>query len=360
MNCPQDSFQTGDRFPEGVPVPRRADIIPILRDYGISCTGAIRLIDTTRSPSDIRLNYIIGNKWVLRFCVAPDMTESRLDDLSRLVQRYLESGICCPRFLADPFGNYLHSWNGMKCYLTEYIDMPLAGSEDIKNKPELVHEIQASVARFAQRNKNADLSPVMGMYSLFDLSPFDLPGGIDEKQENFNTLISLLKDLKQDALTEKLQARHEDIRSKLKSVYRELPKCVFQGDENFSNILIDADQHFAGFIDFNLAGTEVIVNQLVNLAGFDYDEENKEPETASLRLNKALLSYREQMSAMLRIYQADDLERQALVWYAWIVMIAQWPVLCYFRYALGTDLKSEILSLLSLIAKLPEEQLAVI
>ena len=103
-----------------------------------------------------------------------------------------------------------------------------------------------------------------------------------------------------------------------------------------------------------------IVNQLVNLAGFDYDEENKEPETASLRLNKALLSYREQMSAMLRIYQADDLERQALVWYAWIVMIAQWPVLCYFRYALGTDLKSEILSLLSLIAKLPEEQLAVI
>ena len=63
---------------------------------------------------------------------------------------------------------------------------------------------------------------------------------------------------------------------------------------------------------------------------------------------------------MLRIYQADDLERQALVWYAWIVMIAQWPVLCYFRYALCTDLKSEILSLLSLIAELPEEQLAVI
>ncbi|MBR5961133.1 MAG: phosphotransferase [Clostridia bacterium] len=360
MNYPQDSFQTGERFPEGVPVPRRADIVPILSDYGISCAGAIRLIDTTRSPSDIRLNYIIGNKWVLRFCVAPDMTETRLDDLSRLVSRYLESGICCPRFLTDPLGKYLHSWNGMKCYLTEYIDMPLADREDIRNKPQLVCEIQASVARFAQENKNTDLSSTMGMYSLFDLSPFDIPGGIDEKQENFNTLIALLKDLKEDALAEKLLARHEEIRSKLKAIYRDLPRCVFQGDENFSNILIDADQHFAGLIDFNLAGTEVIVNQLANLAGFDYDEENKKPETASLRLNKALHSYREQMKAMLQLYHASIPERQALVWYSWIVMIAQWPVLCYFRYALGTDLKHEILSLLSLIAELPEEQLAVI
>ena len=49
-----------------------------------------------------------------------------------------------------------------------------------------------------------------------------------------------------------------------------------------------------------------------------------------------------------------------IVWYAWIVMVSQWPTLNYFRDAMQGKLKTEILSLLSLIATLPEEQLSVI
>ena len=39
-------------------------------------------------------------------------------------------------------------------------------------------------------------------------------------------------------------------------------------------------------------------------------------------------------------------------------MIAKWPTVCYFRNALGkSEMKAEILELLSLIAELPEERL---
>ena len=116
----------------------------------------------------------------------------------------------------------------MKCYLTEYIDMPLADREDIRNKPQLVCEIQASVARFAQENKNTDLSSTMGMYSLFDLSPFDIPGGIDEKQENFNTLIALLKDLKEDALAEN-SFKKDPAMNKALGIFAVIPILLYNG-----------------------------------------------------------------------------------------------------------------------------------
>ena len=75
-----------------------------------------------------------------------------------------------------------------------------------------------------------------------------MTNGVDEKQDNFDRLISLLRSEKEDGLANRLEARHADIRRKLKAVYRKLPRCVFQGDENFSNVLIDDQQHFVGFI----------------------------------------------------------------------------------------------------------------
>lgn len=353
-------FETNENFPKGLPVPQRADILDALRSFGIEEADTIRLIDSTRNPADVRLNFIVDNKWVLRYCIAPDMTEKRLGELEKLVERYNAMGIKCPRFLKDSWGRYLHIWRQMQYYLTEYIDLPLAGDEDIRDKARLTREVQDSVARFAEKNRNTSPIGAAGAYNLFDQSPFDSGIGVDEKEDNFNQLISLLRKEHENKIADSLVLRHAEIREKLRGVYRDLPRCMFQGDENFNNVLTDENQHFAGFIDFNLAGTEVIVNQLVNLAGFDYDEEQKEPEGAYLRLNKALLNYQEQMRSMLRIYRPSERERQAIVWYAWIVMVSQWSSLDYFKAAMQGKLKTEILSLLSLIAALPEEQLSVI
>ena len=345
-------------FPKEMEAPECADVLIELSKFGIGSANTIKLIDTTHDALDVRLNYIIDKKWVLRFCNAPDMTEKRMGELNRLIGRYRAMGLQCPAFIADNNGKYLHPWKQFLCYLSEYIDWPLASDIKLNDEEQLGFQVAESVALFAEAYRDVDLSETMGMYSLFDLSPFDIPNGMDEKQDNFNKLISLLRNDKEDDLANRLEIRHTDIRCKLKAVFRELPRCVFQADENFSNVLIDDAQHFIGFIDFNLAGTEVIVNQLANLAGFDYDEKQTNPEGANARLDFAIRYFHDRISRMLRVYHATEKEQQALIWYAWIVMVAQWPTFCFFKKAIDDGvLKKEIYELLSLIVDLPEDRL---
>ncbi|MBP5729406.1 MAG: hypothetical protein J6Y48_20250, partial [Clostridia bacterium] len=208
----QEPFQPGEHFPAGMPVPQRADISALLREYGVPAEEKIQLIDSTHSAEDIRLNYIIGKKWVLRFCNAPDMTEKRLQDLSRLIDRYRAAGILCPRFLTDSMGTFLHSWKKLTVYLSEYIDLPLASGKTPDDPEQLMDEARAAEARFAGTYRDTDLSEPMGMYSLFDLSPFDLAGGIDEKQDNFNRLTALLREEQEAALADSLERRHLEVR----------------------------------------------------------------------------------------------------------------------------------------------------
>ncbi|MBR5948785.1 MAG: phosphotransferase [Clostridia bacterium] len=353
-----NEFTPNEHYPEGAPVPQRGDITALLVSFGIDGADDIKLIDSTHGEDDIRLNYVIDKKWVLRFCCPSAMSETRMGDLNRLIARYLDFGLVCPRFIADWEEKFLHPWDNLVCYLSEYVDLPLASEAELEDEAALLAEVRASVAAFAQRYKGVDLIETMGMYSLFDLSPFDIPVGIDEKQENFNSLIELLQSENETELADKLFKRHEAVRAELKAIYRTLPRCVFQGDENFSNLLI-RDGHFAGFIDFNLAGTEVVVNQLVNIADSDYAENRKEPIGALSRLDNAVNGFRESMARMLEYYDASEEERRAAALYAWIVFVAQWPIFCYFKWALKNELRQEILELIALIAELPQEKLTV-
>ncbi len=356
-----NEFTPNENYPKAVPVPQREDILSLLACYGVNDATEMKLIDSTHDESDIRLNYIIDKKWVMRFCNPSSMSEKRIGELNRLISRYIDFGLICPRFIADGEGNYLHPWENLVCYLSEYIDLPLASDLQLELEAgdALFCEVRSSVAAFANKYKNADLSENFGMYSLFDLSPFDIPEGIDEKQQNFNKLIELLQSENENALADKLINRHVAVRAELKAIYKALPRCVFQGDENFSNLLVDENGHFAGFIDFNLAGTEVTVNQLANLASPDFEESEKEPIGARARLDHAVKGFRESMAQMLEHYEASDSEKHATALYAWIAFISQWPIFCYFRWALKGELRSEILELLDLIAELPVEELKV-
>ena len=82
-------------------MPQRQDILNELSKFGIRDASQIKLIDSTHDALDIRLNYIIDKKWVIRFCNDEAMTEARLSDLHRLIDRYHALGILCPQFLND-------------------------------------------------------------------------------------------------------------------------------------------------------------------------------------------------------------------------------------------------------------------
>ncbi|MBO4384021.1 MAG: phosphotransferase [Clostridia bacterium] len=355
MDHTENTLTPGKYYPKNIPAPDARDILALLGEYGHKAEGRVSLIDTSHSEKDVRLNYIVDRKWVLRLCIAPEMTEKRMLDLNRLIARYNDFGLRCPRFLTDADGRFFHAWNGLICYLAEYIDLPLLQDMSREDIDAIWPEVADSVAAFAERYKNVDLIDTMGMYSLFDLSPFDIEAGRDEKQQNCDMLIGALRDIGEDELAARLEKKHEKIRGKLRAVYRELPRCVFQADENIGNVLVGEDKHLAGFIDFNLAGTEVIVNQLVNLGG-GFTEFGEEPIGASVRLEKRLAADRTTLERMLSIYHASELEKKAAEWYGWIALTFGWPQVCFFLDGLKNEkMKDEILGILALLAEQEDE-----
>lgn len=224
--------------------------------------------DSSHGDSDIRHNYLIDRKYVLRINSAPVMTDGRLEELNRLIERYREFGMHAPKFLKAKDGRFIVERDGNICYLSEYLDETVA--DDVKDEclEELRTQRRIFIARFAEKYRNVDLTETVSMYSIFDLSPYDKLDGleIDEKQDNFNHLTADLQKAGEYALAERLVQENERIRRELRSFYKELPRCVFQGDENFSNLCVDENRRISGLFDFNMSGTEVIANYLANAA----------------------------------------------------------------------------------------------
>ena len=352
-------WKTGKHFPKEQKVPDRADLLAALGEYGVSEANEVTLFDTTHDADDVRLNFIVDRKYVLRFVKAPDLSERRFAELNRLIGRYRACGILCPAFLPGLDGRFLHAWENLSVYCAEYVDLKLADETEIADKDAFWDDIHDFEARFAERFRDFDLSDTVGMYSLFDLDPYDAAIGVDEKQQNFNALVKKLNALDQTALSERLSARHDAVRARLYAIYRELPRVFVQDDANESNVLVDENGRFAGLIDFNLAGPEVVVNTFANWSAGDYRITEKEPIGAAVRLESALREYRRCMDRAFSFYRATAREREAAGLYAWIAMAAQWPVFCFFDAALdaGGARRDETLELLGLIADLDPDSL---
>lgn len=201
----------------------KEEIKSILDMYNISSFDAFNMIDTSHGDNDIRHNYIIDKKYVLRINSAKVMKDKRIKELITLIQQYNTFGFKAPYFISITDGTYLFEYKELYCYLSEYLDLEIADNVKEICRKELIKERVIFVSKFAQQFKNVDLIDTMSMYSLFALCPYDQFIGIDEKQENFNNLYNDLKAAKEYDLAEKLYTLNENKRNKLLSYYKELP-----------------------------------------------------------------------------------------------------------------------------------------
>ena len=345
---------------KGLLRPQADEIAALMRQYGADAAGSIALIDSSHGADDIRWNHIVDGKYVLRFCNAPQMTESRMEDLNRLIGRYRAFGLKCPLFIKGSDGRFFRPWRDLTVYLSEYVDLPIAEETDGVDKDALRTDVVRMLARFMDRYRDVDLIPTMGMYSLFDLCPFDVPLGIDEKQQNLNSVCDALDGIGEHALSERLAEKNHTVRAALLTVFRSLPRCVTQGDENLSNVLIDERKQLAGLIDFNLAGTDVCVNLIANNADFDLCIENDDPIAPAEALSAAVERYRKNAAMLLGEYHATDAERDALPYYAWIALASQYPYACAYAHRIKKEeTRADTLQLIERIAALPVDALRV-
>lgn len=294
------------------------------REYGIYTISSVELVDSSHGEDDLRHNYVLDKKYVLRIHSALVMTEERILELSRLIKRFREFGLKAPLFIPNKKGDFLMNAEDGYCYLSEYLDLPLAKDCLESNQKELIEQRLLLISTFAQKYRNVDLSDTRSMYSLFTLSPYDQLEGVDEKESNLKELTEALESLGEIDLACELRKNNAVLRKELKMIHDSLPCCVFQGDENFSNLCIDEKGKICGLFDFNMAGTEVIANYLANtafLGEFSLTEQVFKDYSSDELLEFILSSFYEATELIFKHYFFTEIERKAYFLYAKIALL---------------------------------------
>lgn len=329
--------------------------VELLRQFDIQIVDAIEFVDSSQGEDDIRHNYIIDKKYVLRLNSAKVMTDERLTELNTLIERYRSFGMKAPLFLKAESGNFIIEQDGKNCYLSEYLDLPLAEDVKFRCREELMRQRLVFISRFAQTFKNVDLVETVSMFSIFDLAPYDKLSGldIDEKQENLNQLVADLTQAGYVELAQKVNAKNEELRRQLKPIYKELPRCVFQGDENFSNLCVDENDQIVGLFDFNMSGTEVIANYLANnafMGHFCYEDGILDKHTPKEVLQILLDAFHRSTALIRAHYSFTEQEYSAYRHYGKIAMIsAYWNTSTFAEYLKQEKYKEKIAAIIALI-----------
>ena len=171
-------------------------VLDLLSKFQIRHAEKVEFVDSSQGEDDIRHNYIIDKTYVLRLNSANVMTEERLTELNTLIERYRSFGMKAPLFLKAENGSFVVELDGKNCYLSEYLDLPLAEDVKFRCREDLIRQRLVFISRFAQTFKNVDLVETVSMFSIFDLAPYDKLSGldIDEKQENTDILVEVLRE----------------------------------------------------------------------------------------------------------------------------------------------------------------------
>ena len=321
-------------------------ILNILHFYGIDGYKEITEIDSSKDEKDIRLNIIIDKKYVLRMNTNK-LEEDYIDSIDRLSLRYIETKIITPRIIKRMDGKYITKYSKYYCYISEYLDYPLLSDEI--NYDSIHKEVLSSIGKFAKKYSNYDLVKWNSMWSIIDLSPLD--NEMDEKEENIILLTNKLESIGLMELKEDILKYNSYLRERIKEVYKELPRCVIQGDLNPSNILVFQD-HFYGLIDFNLSGTEVNINAFCNETNEQLEEEDFIHLDAKEYYKKWTLKQEEALNIILKEYELNTLEKNTIYYYRKICQISMYPNVMAYIYYLDKDLNKAIELLNLIIEKL--------
>lgn len=314
------------------------EIQSILNHFGLTFQSVTKLYDTSHSEDDKRLNYILDDRYVLKVNSVGAMWEQRLQEISGLIDRYRSIGVYCPALIPTMAGPLSYTWekDGREytCYVEEYAIYPLFEWGQEHDRREVVEHLGILAAKYT----GVDLSETKSMWSIIDLAPLDVE--IDEKQENTNTLVAALREAGYPDLAQQVDDLNNMLRSRIMTVFADLPRCVFQGDLNTSNEL-HKDGHFVGLIDFNLSGTDVNINVFLNETNGFPDEAEFDKLSVQEILTRMDTEQADTLSVILRHYAMNDAEKYAFPYYKRIVDLFQYPNVCEMVKWLKEDARKD-------------------
>ncbi len=280
--------------------------------------------DTSHSLSDIRINFYVNKDWLIKIHSKNDLNQAVFLELSKVIENYNKSGIYVPRFHPASDGQYLYHFcfEGREFLAWTEECAPYESADFDHYSEEVKIDVLEKTAKYMRLNTNKDLMSRYSMWSIVELAAWDEE--IDEKEENYRLLRDALLSVKQSDLVSELDELNTCCRKSIKKALPRLRKCSIQGDLNATNILLDHGK-FAGLIDFNMAGTEVNINNILNETRYDLSMADFENFTAQ-EIFKKMTDYREHLLFhMFKFYEPDKHEKNAWDDYRKIVDLFLWP-----------------------------------
>lgn len=331
----------------------RDEIYNMCRNFNIDCFDIGDLIDTSRNDDDRRYNYKINHQYFLKINNTTAVNEKFLSDIERLIKRYKSIGVYCPILYRTKEGklSYRIEKEGIEytCYVEELSPYPFYKSQGIEyydfKKTVLEH-----LGILASKYTDEDLSETKSMWSLIELGPFDKD--VDEKQENMDVLIKCLMDNGYVEIANKLFQLNNKARDRIKAYLCKLPCCVYQGDLNDSNILVDEDNKFRGIIDFNMFGTEVNINCFLNESMYFLEEQDFEKMSAKDIFSKMKNIQNSLLSSITANYNLNKNELEVVDDYKRIIFASFYPnVMLWINLITRHKWENKVIELLEIICE---------
>lgn len=300
------------------------EISKVLGRFGLIFEDIANQFDTSHDENDKRFNYILDDKYVLKVHSSDSLWEDRLQQISRLIERYRSIGVYCPRMLPAMDGKLSSplekDGKDYTCFVEEFAIYPVCREKIVPPREEIVGHIGILAAKYA----DVDLSDIYSMWSIIDLAPLDAQDGFDEKQWNTNNLVQTLEEVGMPGLAREASDFNDHLREVIRKDYKKLPRCVFQGDLNPWNELHN-DGHFAGLIDFNMSGTDVNINVFLNETDSYQDQNRFDALTVQELIARNDAEQRKLLDIIFEHYTMNDLEKRLFPYYKRIVDMFQHP-----------------------------------
>ena len=303
----------------------KRELAEIAGQFGRSFQAVTAFYDTSHGDTDVRWNYVLDDNFVLKINSERAIWEERLQEISRLIERYRSIGVYAPRLIPTLAGPLSCRWKyaeaELVCFVEEYARYPVYSDYQMQDRREVVEHLGILAANYS----GVDLSDIRSMWSIIDLAPLDVD--IDEKQENTNMLVAALEDNGYPELASRADGLNRELRREILPDFDALPRCVFQGDLNTTNELHN-DGHFVGLIDFNMAGTDVNINVFANETGWFPETNEFDYLTVPEILDKMESVQSDELEVIFKHYTMNGTEKRLFPCYNRITELFQYPNVC--------------------------------
>ena len=272
--------------------------------------AACESINTSHGDDDFRealiITFVSGKKVVIKLADNSFTSPDRIRVWQKCAADYRRLGYYAPEIYSDKAEQFpVLSYKGHTCvvYAEEFskyagVDAGAKGLSSSKYFTEALI-MTAKIAAL-----HSDYADCLSGYCLF---------GVFAPDEEEDEVMSVAREWMQYAQTlpaqfqpqvKRIWALWNANRDALEMIYDTLPTSIFQADLNSSNMLADENGCFAGVMDFNLCGREVLLNYLFREIRWDDDETELKMLLSALSVVQKYYSFTEtEKKAALMIYR---------------------------------------------------------